>query len=73
FFTPFTPHYVQKDDRVDSRGAILHELFTLAELDERNQITEAIGQLGIPIIPVGPGTTLNQAMRDLAARSRRRR
>ncbi|MBH23107.1 MAG: hypothetical protein CMH57_01350 [Myxococcales bacterium] len=72
FLTPFTPDYVQKGE-LSGRATTLHELFTLAELDERTQIADAISQLGIPIIPIGPEVSLQQALRELGARTRRRR
>ena len=59
FAAPFTPDYVHHNQcPAPGRVAVLHELFTLAETDDRQTITRAIESLGIPVLPIGPEDTL---------------
>ena len=74
FLSPFTPDYVHlKPTRGQERTETLHELFTLAENEERRSIVKAIRGLGIPVVRIGPTSTLPEVTRHLGQLMRRRR
>jgi hypothetical protein len=64
FVAPYTPDYVQPR-RDTGREAVLHELFSLAEADDRSHVISAIESLGIPVISVGPADTIGMVFRRL--------
>ncbi len=75
FIAPFTPDYVPlQGDQHDptSRQRIIHELFSVAEGEERQQISKAIEGLGIPVIQIGPDDQLPGILRRLNSTMRRR-
>lgn len=65
FISPFTPDYVVKPAE-NERSAVLHELFALAETDDRHHVIRAIESLGIPVLTIGP----EESMAGLARRLR---
>jgi uncharacterized protein (DUF58 family) len=63
FVSPFTPAYVPAQDAPER--AMLHELFALADQEDRAQTVRTIQAQGIPVLTVGPEDTLAHLQRRL--------
>lgn len=73
FIAPFTPSYVAEPPvKANMRQRVVHELFTLAEREERQATIQAIEKLGIPVVQIGPEDSLHRIMRHLGRGLRRR-
>jgi uncharacterized protein (DUF58 family) len=64
FVSPFTPDYVDKPVG-PGRAAVLHELFALAETDDRHHVIRAVESLGVPVLTIGPEESMASIARRL--------
>jgi uncharacterized protein (DUF58 family) len=62
FLSPFTPDYATQ---ASGRAALLHELFALAETDDRAGVVRAVQAMGIPVVPLSPRDGLSYALQRL--------
>ena len=72
---PYTPEYLETELELSAeqgyeRTKALFEVFCLAERRERARIARAISTLGIPVVPIGPGATLDTLLRVAASGAR---
>jgi uncharacterized protein (DUF58 family) len=62
FVSPFTPDYTQVPQ---GRGQMLHELFSLAEAEDRSSVIKTIQSQSIPVVPLAPHDSLGYVLRNL--------